>query len=77
VADNNNNYSYITQAEVPVVKTSSLEGRGSVISGMLEGSNVDLTNQLVDMITAQRNYQANAKGVSASDALTQTIINLR
>lgn len=77
VADNNNNYTYITQAEVPVISTSSDKGRGSVISGMLEGSNVDLTNQLVDMITAQRNYQANAKGVSASDALTQTIINLR
>lgn len=54
--------------------TSSL---GLVQSGALEGSNVDLTEQLVNMITAQRNFQANAQVISASDAITQTIINIR
>ena len=77
VADDSNSYTYITQAEVPSISTSGGKGRGSVISGMLEGSNVDLTKQLVDMITAQRNYQATAKGLSATDVITQTIINLR
>lgn len=54
--------------------TSSL---GLIQSGALEGSNVDLTEQLVTMITAQRNFQANAQVISTADAITQTIINIR
>ena len=50
---------------------------GLVQSGALEGSNVDLTEQLVSMITAQRNFQANAQVIKTSDAITQTIINMR
>jgi flagellar hook protein FlgE len=50
---------------------------GSIQSGALEGSNVDVTQQLVNMITAQRNFQANAKMISTADALSQTIINIR
>ena len=50
---------------------------GVVQSGALESSNVDLTEQLVNMITAQRNFQANAQMISTSDQITQTIINLR
>jgi flagellar hook protein FlgE len=52
-------------------------GMGSIQSGALEGSNVDVTQQLVNMITAQRNFQANAKMISTADALSQTIINIR
>lgn len=50
---------------------------GLIQSGALESSNVDLTNQLVNMITAQRNFQANAQVISTADAITQTIINIR
>ncbi len=50
---------------------------GQVQSGALEGSNVDLTGQLVSMITAQRNFQANAQVIRTSDAVTQTIIQIR
>ena len=50
---------------------------GLVQSGALEGSNVDLTEQLVQMITAQRNFQANAQVITTADAVTQTIINIR
>lgn len=50
---------------------------GEVQSGALEASNVDLTAQLVNMITAQRNYQANAQMISTADQITQTIINIR
>jgi flagellar hook protein FlgE len=50
---------------------------GQIQGGALENSNVDVTQQLVNMITAQRNFQANAKVVSTADALAQTIINLR
>jgi len=50
---------------------------GLIQSGALEGSNVDLTEQLVNMITAQRNFQANAQVITTSDTVTQTIINIR
>ncbi|MCW4456287.1 flagellar hook protein FlgE [Flavobacterium sp. MXW15] len=50
---------------------------GQVQSGSLEASTVDLTEQLVNMITAQRNFQANAQMVSTQDQITQTIINIR
>jgi flagellar hook protein FlgE len=52
-------------------------GLGLIQSGALEASNVDITEQLVNMITAQRNFQANAQMISTSDAVTQTIINIR
>ena len=50
---------------------------GLIQSGALEASNVDITEQLVNMITAQRNFQANAQMISTSDQITQTIINIR
>jgi len=50
---------------------------GLIQSGALESSNVDLTEQLVNMITAQRNFQANAQMISTADQVTQTIINIR
>ena len=46
-------------------------------SGALEASNVDLTAQLVKMITSQRNFQANAQAIETADAVTQTVINIR
>ena len=50
---------------------------GSIQSGALEASNVDLTAELVSMITSQRNFQANAQAIETSDAVTQTVINIR
>lgn len=49
---------------------------GLVQSGALETSNVDIAASLVNLITAQRNFQANAQVISAADAVTQTIINI-
>ena len=49
----------------------------NIQSGALEASNVDLTAQLVQMITAQRNFQANAQAIETADAITQTVINIR
>jgi flagellar hook protein FlgE len=57
--------------------TPGAAGFGQIESNSLEASNVDMTKELVHMITAQRNFQANAKLISASDQLAQTIINLR
>ncbi|GGE02218.1 flagellar hook protein FlgE [Polymorphobacter glacialis] len=52
-------------------------GIGSILSGSLERSNVDLTVELVGLIAAQRNFQANAKALETDTTLLQTIINLR
>lgn len=48
---------------------------GGLSAGALEGSNVDLTSELVNLMAAQRNYQANAKTISTSDKLTQALFN--
>ena len=51
-------------------------GFGTIQSGSLESSNVDITAQLVNMITAERSFQANAQMISATDQVTQSIINI-
>ncbi len=61
----------------PLVGAPGTGSAGLVQSGALEGSNVDLTEQLVNMITAQRNFQANAQVITTADTITQTIINIR
>jgi flagellar hook protein FlgE len=61
----------------PLRGQAGTAGLGLIQSGSLESSNVDLTQQLVNMITAQRNFQANAQVISTSDQITQTIINIR
>jgi flagellar hook protein FlgE len=50
---------------------------GLLQAGALEASNVDITEQLVEMINAQRNFQANAQMISTADQITQTVINIR
>ena len=60
----------------PVVSEPGTAGLGLLQSNALEDSNVDLTAQLVRMIVAQRDFQANAQTIQAEDTITQTIINL-
>ena len=50
---------------------------GSLKAGALESSNVDLTAELVNLIVAQRNYQANAQTVKTQDQVMQTLMNIR
>ena len=64
-------------AGTPTVTTPGLSGTGLLQSGALESSNVEITSQLVRMIIAQRNFQANAQMIQTEDAVTQTVINLR
>ncbi|GAA0756662.1 flagellar hook protein FlgE [Ideonella azotifigens] len=61
----------------PVVGTPGVGNIGSLQAGALEESNVDLTGELVGMITAQRNYQANAQTIKTMDQVLQTLVNLR
>ena len=52
-------------------------GFGTIQAGALERANVDITEELVDLIAAQRNFQANAKAIETANTLSQTIINIR
>jgi flagellar hook protein FlgE len=61
----------------PLVGAPGSGNLGVLQSGAVEDSNVDLTAELVDMITAQRVYQANAQTIKTQDQILQTIVNLR
>ncbi len=61
----------------PVVGVPGSGNLGVLQAGALEESNVDLTSELVSMITAQRTYQANAQTIKTQDQILQTIVNLR
>jgi len=61
----------------PIVGTPSTGNLGDLQPGALEESNVDLTSELVNMITAQRVYQANAQTIKTEDQIMQTLVNLR
>ena len=59
----------------PIMGVPGTGTLGVLTPGALEGSNVDLTSELVALMTAQRNYQANAKTISTNDKLTQALFN--
>jgi flagellar hook protein FlgE len=75
---NDTNWVPSSESGQPVRGVANSGDVGTVQSGQLEASNTaDLTAQLVNMIKAQRNYQANAQVISTDNTLTQTIINIR
>jgi flagellar hook protein FlgE len=61
----------------PLVGSPNTGGLGVLQSSAVEDSNVDLTAELVNMITAQRVYQANAQTIKTQDQVLQTLVNLR
>lgn len=61
----------------PIAGSPGESGFGLLRSGALEKANVDLTEELVNLINAQRNYQASAKALETSSSMMQTIMNLR
>ena len=60
-----------------VLGQAGADGFGTIKAGALERSNVDITEELVNLITAQRNFQANAKAIETTTTLSQTIIQIR
>jgi flagellar hook protein FlgE len=50
---------------------------GEIMAGALEESNVDVTAELVSLITAQRTYQANAQSIKTQDQVMQSFVNMR
>jgi flagellar hook-basal body protein len=71
--------SYLASASSGIAKIGEAgsAGFGSIRAGATERANVDLTQELVDLITAQRNFQANAKAIETSSTMTSAIINIR
>lgn len=61
----------------PLIGTPGTGTLGPLTPHATEASNVDLTNELVNMITAQRAYQANAQTIKTEDQILQTLVNLR
>ncbi len=62
---------------VPLVNQAGNGPLGTMRSGTLEAANIDLTEELVSLIAAQRNFQANAQALETANTLTQTIVNLQ
>jgi flagellar hook protein FlgE len=73
----NNLWVDTAQSGLPVVGVPSTGSLGTLQSSAVEDSNVDLTAELVNMITAQRDYQANAQTIKTQDQVLQTLVNLR
>jgi flagellar hook protein FlgE len=72
-----NNYIVSNNSGLALVSPSGTEGKGKIISGTLEMSNVDLAEQFVDMIVTQRGFQANSRSITTSDQMLQEILTLK
>lgn len=73
----NNQWAETPDSNQPLIGTPGSGSLGVMQSASVEESNVDLTAELVNMITAQRLYQANAQTIKTQDSIMQTIVNLR
>jgi flagellar hook protein FlgE len=73
----NNSWAETSASGTPLVGTPDTGSLGVLQSSATEASNVDLTAELVNMITAQRVYQANAQTIKTQDSVLQTLVNMR
>lgn len=76
-AEGNNLWSETPQSGQPFLGTSGSGSFGSVKGSSLEGSNVDMGEEMVNMIVYQRNYQSNSQTIKTQSELLQTLVNLR
>ena len=72
-----NTYVQSNNSGIANISTSGVMGKGKLIAGTLEMSNVDLTDQFTDMIITQRGFQAGAKTIQTSDTMLETVLNLK
>jgi flagellar hook protein FlgE len=72
-----NNYLETINSGIADIGRSGTAGRGQVVSGALEMSNVDLSEQFTDMIVTQRGFQANARTITTSDQMLQELLTLK
>ncbi|MGP1587821.1 MAG: flagellar hook protein FlgE [Treponemataceae bacterium] len=72
-----NTYVQSNNSGMANIGTSGIAGKGSMLAGSLEMSNVDLTEQFTDMITTQRGFQASSKTIQTADTLLDTVMSLK
>jgi len=72
----NNAFTESTESGAPLAGAPTNNGMGSLVSGSLEQSNVDLGKEFVDMIVTQRAFEANSKAITTSDQMLQTLMGL-
>ncbi|MGB3751167.1 MAG: flagellar basal-body rod protein FlgG [Arcobacteraceae bacterium] len=61
----------------PIQTEPGIDGMGTIRQGMIEGSNVQLVTEMVNLITAQRGYEANSKSINTTDSMLQTVNALK
>jgi flagellar basal-body rod protein FlgG len=74
--EGDNLYQETAASGPPIVTTPGLNGAGTLQDGYLENSNVSVVNEIVNMIVAQRAYEANSKAVGAADDMLQTAVQM-
>jgi flagellar hook protein FlgE len=77
VADGGNVFLQSANSGDPIIGTAATAGRGFMQSSALEASNVDLSKSLTNLIIIQRGYQANAKTITTSDTLLETLLGIK
>ncbi len=73
----NNNYINTVASGDPIISTAGLDGLGQIRQGFVEMSNVQLVEEMTDLITGQRAYEANSKAITTSDEMLQTVNQLK
>ncbi|MDR1866853.1 MAG: flagellar hook protein FlgE [Treponema sp.] len=75
--EGDNNFSVSTNSGEPNIGPSGIAGKGKIIAGTLEMSNVDMAEQFTDMIVTQRGFQANSRTIQTADQLLQELLSLK
>ncbi|MGS0691982.1 flagellar hook protein FlgE [Shewanella sp. 0m-4] len=75
IPQSNNAWAATNAAGQPIIGTPTTGTLGSIAGGYLEGSNVDQTAEMVNLMTAQRNYQSNAKVLDTNSTMQQALLN--
>ncbi len=76
-SDGGNVYLQSANSGDPIIGTAATAGRGFMQASALEGSNVDLSKSLTNLIVIQRGYQANAKTITTADTLLETLLGIK
>jgi flagellar hook protein FlgE len=76
-ASGDNLFEVSNNSGLPNIGPAAEAGRGKIVAGTLEMSNVDLSEQFTDMIITQRGFQANSRTITTSDQMLQELINLK
>ncbi len=72
-----NVYTENLNSGAPQIGAANVNGRGSIVNGYLEASNVDMAQEFTNMILAQRGFQANSRIITTSDEMLQELVNLK